>query len=515
MPKAQKTLRLVLGDQLNGAHSWFKKADGQVTYAFMEVRQETDTVKHHIQKVAGFFAAMREFARRLESKGHRVIYVRLDDPENEQGFEKNVRRLVKKHKFKRFEYLLPDEYRLDRQLEDLASRLPVETAAVDSEHFLTRRRDVQDFFRDKKRFLMESFYRDMRRKHGILMEDGKPAGGTWNYDQSNRGRYDGKVPIPEPKRCRNDVTDIIETIDRMNVTTFGDIVPEDFIWPVDRKQSLDILQEFLKNRLPYFGTYQDAMTRASWSLFHSRLSFALNTKMLHPLEVIEGAVRRAAGSSKPKVGIEQLEGFVRQILGWREYMRGIYWAHMPDYADLNFFDHRKPLPDFYWTAETRMTCIACAVRQSLEHAYAHHIQRLMVTGNFALLAGVHPDEVDAWYLGIYIDAVQWVEIVNTRGMSQFADGGIVATKPYISSANYIRKMSDYCDTCHYDHGRKTGDRACPFNSLYWDFLDRHRERLQDNPRIGMMYRTWDRMSAQNRKALLAQARQYKRHLNEL
>jgi deoxyribodipyrimidine photolyase-related protein len=509
------TLRLILGDQLNAGHSWFEKPDRHVTYALMEVRQETDTVKHHIQKVTGFFAAMRRFARRLETQGHRVFYLRLDDPDNKQNFEKNLRRLIKHHKFSRFEYLLPDEYRLDRQLEELASRLPVKTATADTEHFLTQRRDVRDFFKNKKRTLMESFYRDMRRKHNILLDGSRPAGGKWNYDQSNRGRYDGKVPIPKANLCDNDVSDIVETIERMNVKTFGEIGPEHFIWPVDRRQSLGILREFLKNRLPHFGTYQDAMTTQSWCLFHSRLSFALNTKMLHPMEVIDGAVQQAARSSKPHIGIEQLEGFVRQVLGWREYMRGIYWAHMPKYESMNFFDHRTPLPDFYWTADTRMKCMACAVGQSLEHAYAHHIQRLMVTGNFALLAGIHPDEVDAWYLGIYIDAVQWVEIVNTRGMSQFADGGIVATKPYISSANYIRKMSDYCDTCAYDPRRRTGEGACPFNSLYWDFLNRHREKLQKNPRIGMMYRTWDRMPSEDRRELLRQARQYKQHLDEL
>jgi deoxyribodipyrimidine photolyase-related protein len=257
------------------------------------------------------------------------------------------------------------------------------------------------------------------------------------------------------------------------------------------------------------------MTSDSWSLFHSRLSFALNTKMLHPMEVIRAAIEQSKKKSGQAVGIEQLEGFVRQILGWREYMRGIYWAHMPGYETLNYFDHKAALPDYYWNADTRMNCVRAAIAQSLKHAYAHHIQRLMVTGNFALLAGVDPDEVDAWYLGIYIDAVQWVEIINTRGMSQFADGGIVATKPYISSANYIRKMSDYCNGCNYEHGKNTGERACPFNSLYWDFLNRNRRKLEKNPRIAMMYRTWDRMKNDARKELLKQAKQYKAALNSL
>jgi deoxyribodipyrimidine photolyase-related protein len=511
----KKILRLILGDQLNAHHSWFKKPAMDVVYALMEVRQETDYVKHHIQKVVAFFGAMRRFARQLESAGHRVVYLRLDDPQNEQHVEANLKRLIARENIARFEYQLPDEYRLDRQLADAAARLPVPAGAVDSEHFLTAREDLKAFFKGKKRFLMESFYRHMRKQLAILLDNGKPVGGKWNYDRSNRSRYDGNVPIPPPKIFANDVTDLVKLIDRKGVKTFGDIDAKRFIWPLDRQQAQSQLKEFVHTRLPHFGTYQDAMTGDAWSLFHSRLSFALNTKMLHPMEVIQAAVAKTAESRTPPVSIEQLEGFVRQILGWREYMRGIYWAHMPGYEKLNHFDHRAPLPGYYWTADTKMRCLRCAVGQSLKHAYAHHIQRLMVTGNFALLAGIDPDEVDAWYLGIYIDAVQWVEIVNTRGMSQFADGGIVATKPYISSANYIRKMSDYCDGCHYGHAKKTGERACPFNSLYWDFLARHRRKLQNNPRIGMMYRTWDRMAADNRKMLLKQARQYKGNLNAL
>jgi deoxyribodipyrimidine photolyase-related protein len=301
-------------------------------------------------------------------------------------------------------------------------------------------------------------------------------------------------------------------IDRCGVKTIGAIAPQCFDWPISRSQALEQQEDFVRHRLPHFGTYQDAMTLESETLFHSRLSFALNTKMLHPMEVIRAALAR--GRRAP-IDIAQLEGFVRQILGWREYMRGIYWTHMPDYASLNTLGHQAALPDYYWTAETGMKCMQAAIDQSLKHAYAHHIQRLMVTGNFALLAGVHPDQVDAWYLGIYIDAIQWVEIVNTRGMSQFADGGIVATKPYIASANYIHKMSDYCSACRYRPTVRTGERACPFNSLYWDFLHRHRSRLKKNPRVGMMYRTWDRMADASRRDLLAQAAAYRADLNSL
>ena len=511
----EKTLRLILGDQLNIRHSWFDRIREDFVYTLMEVRQETDYAKHHIQKVAGFFAAMRNFAKEISVRGHRVIYFRLDDPENEQIIEKNLRNLIKKEKFTRFEYLLPDEYRLDRQLENLVSSLAVQSAAVDTEHFLTDREEVKRLFKGKKRYLMESFYRHMRKRYNILLEDGKPIGGKWNYDQRNRNRYDGKVPIPEATIFKNDVSDIAEMIHRCSIKTFGAIEPRNFMWPVNRAQSLELLQEFMKKRLPYFGTYQDAMTSESWSLFHSRLSFSLNTKMLHPMEVIQAAIDQAQMADDPKISIEQLEGFIRQILGWREYMRGIYWAYMPKYETLNYFDHNEPLPDYYWTADTRMNCMHEAIAQSLTHAYAHHIQRLMITGNFALLAGVHPDKVDAWYLGIYMDAVQWVEIVNTRGMSQYADGGIVATKPYISSANYIRKMSDYCNRCFYKPDKSTGDRSCPFNSLYWDFLYRHRGKLAKNPRMAMMYRTLDRMKDEARKELLRQAKLYRAEIESL
>ncbi len=362
---------------------------------------------------------------------------------------------------------------------------------------------------------MESFYRHMRRKHQILMEAGSPSGGRWNFDRENRNPYDGAVVMPKAKQFQNDVTEVTRMIRNSGVAAFGDLNPKQFIWPINRSQALKQLQEFVRRRLPYFGTYQDAMRSDSWSLFHSRLSFALNTKMLHPMEVIQAATEYSNQDAEPSVDLAQLEGFVRQILGWREYIRGIYWAHMPEYASCNHFNHTTNLPGYYWTAETTMNCLRVAITQSLKYAYAHHIQRLMVTGNFALLAGIDPDQVDQWYLGIYMDAVQWVEIVNTRGMSQYADGGIVATKPYISSANYIHKMSDYCDHCSYDFHKKTGNQACPFNSLYWDFLHRNHSLLNTLPRVAMMYRTWDRMKGDTQRQILDQAAHYKSNLERL
>ena len=505
---------MILGDQLNESHPWFKKPDKQVTFVLMEIRQETDYVAHHIQKVAAFFAAMRAFADRLREKGHRVIYMKLDDPKNRQKLDENIAYLLDQKKITHFEYLLPDEYRLDLQLRQMAESLPVPVEATDTQHFLTEREELGDFFAGKKRYLMESFYRWMRKRYDILMDDGKPAGDKWNFDQKNRQAYDNKVPIPEPLFFDNDVSDIVKLIRKKKVSTIGEIQPNRLIWPITRDQSLSLVNSFVNDFLPAFGTYQDAMTDANWYLFHSRLSFALNSKLLHPLEVIEPAVR-AWQRKKSKIEIQQIEGYVRQVLGWREYMRGIYWRLMPEFAEMNYFNHLAALPGFYWTGETQMRCLRAAVGQSLKHAYAHHIQRLMVTGNFALLAGVHPDHVEEWYLGIYIDAIQWVEMPNTRAMSQYADGGLVATKPYISSAKYINSMSDYCKACAYDWKKRHGNMACPFNSLYWHFFERHRALLSKNPRVGMMYRTWDRMADKEKKAVLKQADTYLKKVDKL
>jgi deoxyribodipyrimidine photolyase-related protein len=512
--QTSKTLRLILGDQLNSRHSWYSRPQRHVVFAMMEVRQETDYVKHHIQKIVGFFAAMRGFADWLRSRGHRVVYLALDDDDNRQNLEENIIFLLGDQQCECFEYQSPDEYRLDQQLSAIAARLPVPHQSVDTEHFLTGREEVKKFFRGKKQYLMEPFYRHLRKKYQILLSNGKPVGGKWNYDQHNRQSYDGAVPIPAPMVFDNRVEAIAAMLEDTGVKSFGRIDPNRFIWPINREQALQQLDEFIDARLAHFGTYQDAMSGDHWSLFHSRLSFALNTKMLHPMEVIEAALKQSSGR-RSSVGIAALEGFIRQILGWREYVRGVYWAHMPAYADMNFFGHTAELPDFYWTAATHMNCLKIAVKQSLAHAYAHHIHRLMVTGNFAMIAGIAPDQVDDWYLGVYIDAVQWVEIVNTRGMSQYADGGIVATKPYAASANYIQKMSDYCNRCHYNYKQKIGERACPFNSLYWDFLVRSRSKLKKNFRMGMMYRVWDRMPADRQQSLLEHADSLKADLNAL
>jgi len=511
----QKTLRLILGDQLNINHPWFDKVEESVTYVLMEIRTETDYAQHHIQKVIGFFAAMQHFAQELRERNHSVIYIHLNDQNNLQCFDKNCAQLIAQFEFTQFDYQLPDEYRLDEQLKDFTSTLKIPFSSCDSAHFYSTRNELKDLFEGKKMYLMETFYRHMRKKHTVLLVDGdKPLNGKWNFDEDNRKKLPKEHKPIAPLLFSNDVRAIEKEILSANIKTIGTVESKNFKWPVNRRQSLELLDFFVENCLPLFGTFQDAMAPNDWSIYHSRLSFSMNIKLLSPQEVVDKAIE--AYTKRPdQIEYNQLEGFVRQIIGWREYMRGIYWLKMPEYASLNYFEHRTKLPQWFWTGETKMNCLKNAIHQSLDFAYAHHIQRLMITGNFALLAGVHPDEVDTWYLGIYIDAIQWVEITNTRGMSQFADGGIVGTKPYVSSAAYIHKMSSYCTGCYYDKAKKTGDRACPFNSLYWNFYDRHEAKLSKNPRIGMMYTVWHKMQPDAKTALLEQASYYLAHINEL
>ena len=510
-----KTLRLILGDQLNVNNSWFQTVDPTVTYLLMEVRSETDYACHHIQKVLGFFAAMRSFADELRQIGHQVIYIRINDAHNLQKIDLNCASLIEKYQFQQFDYLFPDEYRLGQHLNAFVNSISIPHSCTDTEHFYTGRNELRDLFAGKQQFLMESFYRHMRKKYKVLVDKAdKPLYGKWNFDADNRQKLPkGHRPMA-PLLFSNDVREIEEELKTAQVKTIGTVDSENFLWPTTRAQSLALLNFFTDHCLALFGTFQDAMAPEEWSLYHSRLSFSLNIKLLSPKEVVDAAI--AAYYQRPnEIEYHQLEGFVRQIIGWREYMRGIYWLKMPHYARLNFFDHHAKLPNWYWTGKTKMNCLRQSIQQSLQYAYAHHIQRLMVTGNFALLAGVDPDEVDAWYLGIYIDAIEWVEITNTRGMSQFADGGIVGTKPYVSSAAYIHKMSSYCTGCYYDKSKKTGDRACPFNSLYWNFYAQHEAKLAQNPRIGMAYQTWRKMDPAVQDALLVQAKYYLANINDL
>jgi len=509
-----KQLRLLLGDQLNYNHTWFKTTDENVIYLMAEMRQETDYVKHHIQKVVAFFLSMRNFASDVENKGHRVIYFEIDDANNPQNLEVLIQHIIKEHSIKKFEYQLPDEYRLDEQLKQICQKLTISTEVFDTEHFYTTRTDLAEFFQGKKMLLMENFYRMMRKKHDILMVGANPVGNQWNFDHDNRKKYKGEVPIPNAKIFPKKVTEIIHQLNKMEVKTFGSIDLEKFNWPTSRLECLEQLDHFCQNLLKHFGDYEDAMHTDEKFLFHSRLSFTMNSKMLSPKEVVEQVVKYFH-LNEDEITISQVEGFVRQILGWREYIRGIYWKEMPKYSEMNALENYNKLPDFYWTGRTKMNCMQKAISQSLEEAYAHHIQRLMIIGNFSLLTQMHPDEVDAWYLGVYIDAIEWVEMPNTRGMSQYADGGILATKPYVSSGSYINKMSNYCGSCHYNVKEKLGEKACPFNSLYWNFLDDKKEHFKNNQRMAMMLNLLNKIPAEDLYAIKLKAKEIMEDLDKI
>ena len=506
-------LRLVLGDQLNIGHSWFARVDEGTVYVLMEIRQETDYVLHHAQKILAIFAAMRDFAQQLGRMGHRVHYLRIDDSDNRQSLPANLDTLIERYCASAFEYQAPDEWRLDRQLADYGKQRNITVRMVDSEHFYTQRDEAARLFSGRKQWLMEHFYRQMRIRHSVLMsEAGKPLGGQWNFDHDNRKPWPGIPREPADWRIAHDHSTLWDDIQQAGVASFGEANAARFYWPLNRTEALQQLDAFMDQGLPYFGEFQDALSHRGWRLFHSLLSFALNTKMLHPREVVAQA---EAAYRAGRVPLAAAEGFIRQILGWREYVRGVYWANMPGYEAQNYFDHQHPLPAWFWTGNTRMRCLAHAIGQSLEQAYAHHIQRLMVIGNFALLAGINPSAVHAWYLGVYIDAFEWVELPNTVGMSQFADGGKLATKPYVSSAAYIDRMSDYCQGCHYNRKARLGARACPFNALYWDFFARNGERLAANPRLGMVYRQLAKMNPDDLAAAQAHADKVRENLESL
>ena len=508
-----KTLRLILGDQLNIKHSWFKEPNENVVFAMFEMRQETDYVKHHIQKVIGFFATMRQFAEDVKEQGHELSYFRINDKQNTQKLIDNLNLLIKEHQIERFEYMLPDEYRLDKQLSDFCKTVEIESEAVSAEHFYTQRKDLETFFEGKKQYLMENFYRDMRKKHDILMVADQPEGGKWNYDKSNRNKWKGEPEIPTYKLFKNNVSEIVKDIESADIETIGRFKTKTFSYPITRSQALEQLKYFCEHLLVHFGDYQDAMHTDEDYLFHSRLSFAMNLKLIGPKDIVTTVMNYYRKHSKD-IAISQVEGFVRQIIGWREYMRGMYWALMPDYKEKNALDNHNALPDFFWTGNTKMNCLKHAINNSLDNGYAHHIQRLMITGNYALLTQTNPDAVDDWYLGIYVDAIEWVQLTNTRGMSQFADGGQIATKPYVSSGSYINKMSNYCEDCHYNKNKKIGDDACPFNSLYWNFLDDKREQLGTNFRMGMMYSLLDKMDKQDLQNIKEKAQHIIAHQDE-
>jgi deoxyribodipyrimidine photolyase-related protein len=492
-------LVLILGDQLSEEIAALREADREAdTVVMAEVMDEASYVPHHPKKIAFIFAAMRKFARRLGEEGWRVRYTRLDDPENTGSIPGELIRAADATGASEVLATEPGEFRLIAALEEC----PVPVHQFPDGRFLCSHAEFEDWAGGRKELRMEWFYREMRRKTGLLMEGDKPAGGKWNYDHENRKPAPDEVDYGGPMRFTPDETveEVLDLVEDRFGGNFGTLRP--FWFATDQGEARRALSHFIRNALPRFGDYQDAMLDGNRFLYHAAVSMYLNAGLLTWQEVCQAAEKAWKAGDAP---LNAVEGFIRQIIGWREYMRGIYFREGPDYTQRNALNHQRKLPDFYWTAETDMRCIARTVEQTRDEAYAHHIQRLMVTGNFALLAGIDPHEVHEWYLAVYADAYEWVEAPNVIGMSQFADGGIVGSKPYVSGGNYIRKMSDYCNKCRYDVGEKSGDRACPYNYLYWAFLHSHRDRFGRNPRMAQMYRTWSRMSEEKRKAALDSA----------
>lgn len=517
-PLQFKTLAWILGDQLNLSHSWYQQKNPNRLFVIAELRQETDYTLHHVQKICAFFSAMRSFANQLVAQGHNVLYLDLDATADSSNLSDLVSNLCTQLKVEAFCYQRADEIRLLDQLRSLPLPPQVITSEFDSEHFYLPFDDLPEYFHAGKHNRMESFYRKMRKRFDVLMEASSPLGERWNFDSENRNKLKKTDldNIPDPLIFRNDVSDILSLLEKHKVAHFGK--PEkQLLWPRTREQSLELLRWFCTYGLSNFGRFQDAMTcqtDSKWSLYHSRLSFALNSKLLSPQEVIRAAID-SYQEPDSQIELAQVEGFVRQIIGWREFVRGIYWVNSENYRTLNHFNASRKLPDYFWSGKTNMRCMSEAIGQSLDTSYAHHIQRLMVTGNFCLITGIDPDQVDEWYLGIYVDAIEWVEMPNTRGMSQFADGGYIATKPYSASGNYINKMSDYCSNCHYNVKEKAGPKACPFNSLYWNFMIANRKELSTNPRTSMLFGNWDKKDTSERELILSTARTNLDNLEQL
>lgn len=496
----------VLGDQLSTSLASLRGVDrAAAVVLMMEVWDEATYVRHHKKKIALIFAAMRHFAEELRADGWTVDYVPLDAADNTQSFAGEVQRAVRRHGAKRIRVVAAAEYRVRRDQDGWSARTGVPVDVLEDDRFLCPLTDFYAWAQGRREHRMEYFYRDMRRRTGLLMAGDKPVGGQWNYDKDNRGTPPRGLNYPAPCRFEPDeiTRDILRLVAARFDGHFGELEP--FGLPVTRAQALRSLDHFVATALPDFGTYQDAMVAGQDYLYHSSLSLCLNLGLLDPLEVCEAAVRAFDAGDAP---LNSVEGFVRQIIGWREYIRGMYWWDMPKFAERNALAAERPLPEFYWTGETDMRCLAESVDQTRREAYAHHIQRLMVLGNFALLAGISPRAISDWFLVVYFDAYEWVELPNVVGMSQFADCGMIASKPYVSSGAYIDRMSDYCGRCRYDVKKKTGDDACPFNALYWDFLARHERRFRGNPRMRNIYSSWDRFGEARQAEYRASARAF-------
>ncbi len=505
-PMPVRNLVLVLGDQLSHGISSLREADREQDVILMcEVAEETAYVRHHKQKIAIVLSAMRHFAGELVQDGWSVDYIRLKDRGNTGSFEGEVKRAVKRHKPDKVVVTEPGEYRVLESMEGWEKALDLPVEVLTDDRFICSRAEFAEWAEGRREFRMEHFYRQMRRKTGLLMNGDDPEGGRWNFDSENRKPAKADLFMPKPERFKPDAVtrEVIDLVEKEFAEHFGSL--DAFGWPVCRKDALKALDHFVETAMPQFGDFQDAMLEGEDWLFHSALSTSINLGLLEPLEVCRRVETTYLDGDVP---LNAAEGFIRQIIGWREYVRGIYWLKMPDYAESNALDADRPLPWFYWSGETEMACIRAVVEQTDRLAYAHHIQRLMVTGTFALLAGVRPREIHEWYLCVYADAFEWVELPNVIGMSQFADGGLLGSKPYAASGAYVDRMSDYCGGCRYDVKKKTGEGACPFNALYWDFLARNEKTLRGNRRLGPVYRNWDRMSDEKRADYRRSARRF-------
>ncbi len=489
------TLRIVLGDQLSPKIAALRDLEpAQDVVLMAEVQAECTYVKHHAKKLVLVLSAMRHFARALRARGVCVDYVALDDPHNTQSLRGEFLRAIERHRPARVVATEAGEWRVAEDMRHWQAMLPDGQVVEirDDTRFFCR---IQDFFAwasGRRSLRMEFFYREMRRRHGFLMEGNAPAGGQWNFDAENRKALPKTVVVPAILEFAPDAItrEVMALVGARFAGHLGSV--EGFAFPVTARQARQALEDFVANRLPDFGDWQDAMKTGAPVLFHALISPALNLGLLDPREVCAAA---EAAWTQGHAKLNAVEGFIRQILGWREYVRGLYWLHMPEFGRKNALGATRKLPDFYWTGETRMNCLRQAVGDTIAKAYAHHIQRLMITGNFALLAGIDPDAVDAWYMAVYADAYEWVEMPNTRGMALYADGGIVGSKPYAASGAYINRMSDYCKDCAYDVKDAVGENACPFNFLYWDFFARHARMFDANARVAMPLRTLARMDA--------------------
>ena len=484
---------LILGDQLNLNIAALKNCDKKNDIILMcEVIEECTTPKHHKKKIVFILSAMRHFAAELEKQGFNLCYVKLDDKNNSGSFQSELLRISKQYNLSNITVTHPSEYRVLQDLKTVAQEHNLKMEILDDDRFLCDIAEFKEFCANKKTIMMEYFYRQMRLKYQILVtSDNKPVGGKWNYDAQNRKPPKSGLKIPNHYQAKPDkiTQEVMELVAEKFADHFGDIEP--FYLAVDRAEALLIFQDFVNNRLHNFGHYQDAMIENEDFMFHSHISFYLNIGLLLPLELIQLV---AVEYEKGKVALNSAEGFIRQILGWREYVRGIYWLKMPQYKELNFLHAKRKLPKFYWDGETKMNCMKESIRNTKQNSYAHHIQRLMVLGNFALISSIDPKEVNEWYFIVYSDAYEWVELPNVSGMILFADGGFLGSKPYAASGSYINKMSNYCKNCIYDVKEKNGEKACPFNYLYWNFLLENKDILGKNHRMMMIYRVLEKFT---------------------